>query len=209
MRRTVLTLAALAITAVLSAPAADDEGFTPLVNGDDLKQFDLVGFGPETIKIVDGEVHISGKPNGYFATKESYSDYVLRFEWMYERPADLKSDAEFNGNSGLLVHIQGEHKVWPKCVEVQLQNKNAGHTFAINGAKFQGKTDAAAQKKAIKPVGEWNAEEVTSKDGEITVKINGTEVCRGSGAMPDSGTIGWQSEGRPIRFRNLMIKPTK
>ena len=192
-------------TLACSALASADE-FVPLVSGDDPSQFALVGIGPDTIKIADGVVQISGRPNGYFATKRSYRNYVLRFDWMYERPEGLKSDAGYGGNSGLLIHISGPDKVWPKCTEVQLANADAGHIFAINGAKFQGAKDAEAQKRAIKPVGEWNEEEVTCRDGTIVCKINGVEVDRGKGADPDSGRIGWQSEGAPIRFRKLMIR---
>ena len=197
--------AALVVALSLSARAADEE-FQPVVKGSDPSQFELVGIGPETIRIDDAVVHISGKPNGYFATKDTYKNYVVRFEWMYERPSDLQSDAEFNGNRGLLVHIVGEHKVWPQCIEVQLMNRDAGNIFAIGGSKFEGQKDADAQKRAIKPVGQWNREEVVSKDGAITCTINGIEVARGTGAQPDHGQIAWQSEGRPIRFRNLMIK---
>jgi hypothetical protein len=92
------------------------------------------------------------------------------------------------------------------CIEAQLANSDAGNTFAIFGAKFRGKKDAAAQKKAIKPVGEWNVEEVTCRGDQITCKINGVEVATGTGAMPDGGRIGWQSEGSPIQFRNIQIK---
>ena len=41
---------------------------------------------------------------GYFATKESFKNYVLKFEGMYERPEGLEADATFRGNSGLLIH---------------------------------------------------------------------------------------------------------
>jgi hypothetical protein len=127
---------------------------------------------------------------------------------MYERPANFAPGARFQGNSGLLIHVQKPHKVWPKSIEVQLANSDAGHIFAIFGSKFAGKKDAEAQKRAIKPVGEWNEEEVTCQDGKVTCKINGIEVDRGTGASPDSGYIGWQSEGGAIRFRNLRIKTT-
>jgi len=206
MRLTPYRIAVALIVALPLSASADDEGFRPLIKGTDTSQFELVGLGPDTMRIEDGVVLISGKPNGYFATKESYKNYVLKFDWMYERPEGLESDAKFDGNSGLLVHINGPHKVWPKCIEVQLANRDAGNIFPIGGHKFQGKKDAAAQKKAIKPVGEWNEEEVTSQDGSIVCKINGEEVARGTGAQPDHGQIGWQSEGRPIRFRNLRIK---
>jgi hypothetical protein len=208
MRPTPLRLAlAFVSVLVLSARAADDAGFKPLVRGSDPAQFELVVITPATLQIDNGQVAVSGMPNGYFATKDSYRNYVLKFDWMYERPESLASEAEFTGNSGLLVHIEPPHKVWPKCIEVQLQNKDAGNIFAIQGAKFQGKKDADAQKKAIKPVGQWNQEEVTCKDGEIVCKINGIEVARGTGATPDHGQIGFQSEGKPIKFRNMMIKP--
>jgi hypothetical protein len=195
-----LGLAALA----LIAARADDE--QPLVKGENPGQFELVGIGPETLAIKEGEVRVSGKPNGYFATKAEYKNYVLKFEWMYERPDGYKAGDKFDGNSGVLVHIQGGHKVWPKCTEVQLANSDAGNIFAINGAKFQGKTDKDAQKRAIKDVGEWNAEEVTCLDGLIRCTINGVEVARGNGADPDHGPIGFQSEGRPIRFRKMTIR---
>ena len=103
MRATPLRLTLAFVTVlVLSARAADDAGFRPLVRGADPAQFELVGIGPTTLQINDGVVSVSGKPNGYFVTKDAYKNYVLRFDWMYERPQSLASDAEFNGNSGLI-----------------------------------------------------------------------------------------------------------
>jgi hypothetical protein len=189
----------------LAVPAAAED-FVPLVKGDDAKALELVGIVSDTLKISDGEIRISGKPNGYFATKESYKNYDLKFEWMYERPGDLESDAKFRGNSGLLIHIQMPHKVWPKCVEVQLLNAQAGAILPLGGTKCERTLDKAAQKQAIKPVGQWNLEEVTCQGGTIVCKINGIEVSRGTGCTIESGPIGWQSEGAPIRLRNLMIK---
>jgi len=198
-------LAASVLAAVgLWAVAADE--FEPLVRGREASQFELVGIGPETLTIEDGEVRLSGKPEGYFATKKEYRNYILTFEWKYERPESLKSDADFRGNSGLLLHIQGELKVWPKSVEFQLANHEVGQVYPIDGAGFEGKWDAAAARKATRPVGEWNREEVTSRDGELTCTLNGVVVTRGEGATPSRGRIGWQSEGVPIRFRGLKIK---
>jgi len=140
--RTGLTFVVLA---ALSKPGiADDEGFTPLLKGDDLTTFQLVGIGPDTMQIKDGVIRLTGKPNGYFATKEDCKSYVVKFDWMYERPEGLGPGARFNGNSGLLVHIVEPHKVWPRSIEVQLANSDAGNNFAIEG-KFQGKKDPAAQ----------------------------------------------------------------
>ena len=208
MRRFTRGLGLLCATAAiaLSAGAMKDDGFKPLVNGDDPVQFQLVAIDAKTLTIKDGEVRVSGKPNGYFATKESYKNYVLKFEWMYERPANLASDDKFNGNSGLLLNIQDTPHVWPKSIEFQMMNKEVGKIYPIGGAKFEGKWDGSAFKKAIKPVGEWNEEVVTSENGAMTCVLNGVEVTRGKNPSPDHGQIGWQSEGSPIRFRKLMIK---
>jgi Domain of Unknown Function (DUF1080) len=201
-RAWVIRLAVLLPGLATSSWAADD--FRPIVSGEDIAQFTLVKIDAKSMTVKDGEIRLSGKPNGYFATKQAYKNYVLRFEWMYERPETLKGDSAFTGNSGLLVHIK-DHKVWPKSVEVQLANSDAGNIFSVDGAKFSGEKDSAAQHKAVKPVGEWNAMEVICKDGAVSCSLNGVAVARGSGELSD-GVIGWQSEGNPIRFRKLAIK---
>jgi hypothetical protein len=198
-----LAVAVLALGGLVAPAWADD--FVPLVKGDDVNAFELVAIGPDTIKIEDGEILVKGKPNGYFATRESYKNYILKFDWKYERPSDLVSDAAFRGNSGLLLHIQEPHKVWPRSIELQLQNSNAGAIIPIGGAKCQ-RTMLAPPARAVKPVGQWNEEEVTCREGTIACKINGVEVSRGTEATVQGGPIGWQSEGAPIRFRNLAIK---
>jgi len=199
--RPILALILLAVPAL-----AADDGFSPLVTGTDPAQFELVGLGPEAVKVADGEVRLAGKPDGYFATKGSYQDFVLHFDFMYERPAGLAAGADFGGNSGLLVNIQGPAKVWPKCIEFQLQNQSVGQVIPVKGGKVDGHWDRAKARKATKPVGEWNHMEVTSKAGAMTCTLNGVEVATAADADPDRGQIGWQSEGAAIRFRDLRIK---
>ncbi len=191
-----------------AAAADDDKDFTPLFNGKDLTGLKTVGVKDDTFKVKDGVIECSGKPNGYFATEKPYKNYHLKFEVKYAKPAGLEDDSKFGGNSGVLIHITGDHKVWPKCIEAQGMNKDMGNLFAIGGAKGSFKKDADAQKKAIKPVGEWNLYEVISKDGELTVKLNGTQVATGKGEITE-GPIGWQSEGAEIHFKNIKIKETK
>jgi hypothetical protein len=105
------------------------------------------------------------------------------------------------------VHIQGlpAKGTWPKCVEVQGENKTHGNIFAIMGAKGSYKFDVKALREARKKVGEWNTTEVISKNGELTSKVNGTQVATGKGELME-GTLGWQSEGAEIHFKNIRIK---
>lgn len=203
MRPALLTL--LALSALGLRTSADDES-SYLLTSDDVSQLRLVAIPTDAITIKDKEIRLVGKPNGYFATRQSYKNYVLKFEWMYERPEGYKDGDKFNGNSGVLIHLAPPDKVWPKCIEAQLAYSDPGNLFAINGAKFNGKTDKAAQKKAMKPVGQWNEEEIVCQDGAITCTVNGVKVSSGTGASPSEGPIGFQAEGAPIRFRFLRIK---
>ena len=74
----------------------------------------------------------------------------------------------------------------------------------LMGTKF----DILAGKTTLKgvKVGEWNKMQVTCQAGKITSLLNGVEVAKGEKAEPDKGAIGWQSEGKSIRFRDLRIK---
>ncbi len=201
---TAVVFSAILASTVVMMPIDDESSY--VLTSDDVSQLKLVGFGSDTISIKDKVIRLTGKPNGYFATKQSYKNYTLKFEWMYERPAGFKDGDKFDGNSGVLIHLAPPDKVWPKCIEAQLAYGEAGHVFAINNAKFDGKTDRDALKKAIKPVGQWNEAEIVSKDGSISCKMNGQKIAEGIGALPSEGPIGFQAEGVPIRFRFLRVK---
>lgn len=194
-------------TTIASPRDGKEVGFVPVGNGKDMSDFVLVGGSDKTWTVRDGVIVCSGNPAGYFATKASYKNYAFRFEFRYARPENLQKDDDFNGNSGYLIHITGEHKVWPKCIEVQGLNKGAGQIFAISGAKaLKANDNAAARKKALKPVGEWNELEIVSKNGALSAILNGVTVCVSEPGDVFEGPIGFQSEGAEIHFRQLRIK---
>jgi uncharacterized protein (TIGR03000 family) len=173
----------------------DAEGFVSLFNGKDLSGWKFEPAKAESaFSVEDGVIVVKGQPAGYFYTDKSYKNYVLRFDWKFVK----------DGNSGLLVHITGGHKVWPKSVEVQGLQSQHGHIFAIGGAKGDFKTDKEAQKKAIK-MGDWNTTEVVSRDGALTAKVNGVQVSTGKSDLTE-GPFGLQSEGTQLHFKNIRIK---
>jgi hypothetical protein len=187
----------------LTADLGKDDGFTPLLTGNDLSQFEIVGLDKNSVAVKDGEIRLAGEQQGYVGTKESFQNYVLQFEWMIEKFQAQATDA----NSGLIVHVQSPGKVWPKAIEVQIWYKDYGSFYSHNGATFKPQhDDRHARDKVLNPPEQWNLQEVICKDGAITQKINGIEFASGIGANPDRGAIGWMYEGSPIRFRNLRIK---
>lgn len=202
------------MTLISAQEKKGDAGFTPLFNGKDLNGWKFVvggkdGEAGKTFTVKDGEVVISGKPAGYMLTDKSYKNYIIRFDWKYVRPEKLDDEETFRGNSGLLIHIQGlpPKGSWPVSIEIQGMNRDHGKLINVSGAKGGPyKFDAAALKKVRKPVGEWNTTEVTVKDGQMNVKVNGVEVDSGKTALTE-GPIGLQSEGAEIHFKNIMVKP--
>jgi hypothetical protein len=199
----------------LAVPAAEEAPATPLFNGKDLSGW--VVFFPEPSEetesiwqvLDDGVLHCTGTVNGYVRTEAEYGEYELELEWRWvEKP----------GNSGVLLHITGEDKVWPKSIESQLMAGNAGDFWLIGGTTLV-PSDAKRQvnnrvfkigdpeKSNEKPVGEWNHMKVVTKDGKITVEVNGQVVNKGAEASVTKGTIGLQSEGVPIEFRSVTLRP--
>jgi hypothetical protein len=201
LRRGLPLLALVAgLTWLSAAPAADDDkDFQPLFNGKNLSGLKIELGGKDnnetkTFTVKDGVIVVSGRPNGYFYTDKSYKNYILRFDWKFIK----------DGNSGTLAHIQTPHKVWPRSVEIQGQQKDHGRIFAIGGAKGKFTVDKEAQKKAIK-MGEWNTTEIVSNNGKLSSKINGIDISTGEGELME-GPIGWQSEGTELHFKDIRIK---
>ena len=209
MRKTLLTLTAIALIAPLTRAA--DDGGTPLFNGKDLTglkvHFNEKDKGTDPTKVFtvkEGALIVGGKPTCFIYTEKSYKNYVLTFDWRF--PEGSKEES----NSGSLVHIQTPLKVMPKSVEPQGRYKDHGKLYAVGGlTSLKSTFNEEAHKKALKPMGQWSTTEVTCKaDGTVSVKLNGVPVAEGKSELTE-GPIGFQCEGWEIHFRNIRIKELK
>ena len=187
--------------------------YVPLFNGNDFNgwKFHLGKEGADndgTFTIKDEIIHCSGKPAGYIYTEKSYTNFNLKYEWAFERPEDLQADSLFRGNSGCLVHI-GEKNVlgvWPLSIEVQGMNRQAGLILPIpRSVKCERTYDKESRDKAINPVGDWNTMEIDVTGAQMLIKLNGVVVSTVKNSELTEGPIGLQSEGAPIRWRNIRI----
>jgi hypothetical protein len=157
-------------------------------------------------EIGDGVIACKGLPAGYMRTEKVYADYKLHVEWRWPGQA---------GNSGVIIHMTGEDRKWPKSIECQLMSSNAGDFFIIEGTEFkEHKEQAGDSRKTAKlgesaenPVGEWNAYDIICKGDTITVYVNGQLKNKATETSVTAGYICLQSEGRPIEFRNVYIEP--
>jgi hypothetical protein len=148
-----------------------------------------------------------GKPRGYLYSKTSYSNYTLKLDYRFRRPADLTDDPGFKGNTGVMIHITGPHKQWPKSLELQGKYSEMASLKANGGAAdLVIHDDNAARQSARKPVGEWNSLEVISKAGALASSINGVKVCESEAGELVEGLIGFQAEDFEVQFRNIRIR---
>jgi hypothetical protein len=216
--RTLITLSLIAVLAGRS-PAAEDSPVKTegkpiqLFNGKNLDGWDFHLQG-ESVKmdqvwsVKDGLLLCTGKPAGYIFTKKNdFENYVLDVEWRWP---------DKGGNNGVLVHVTkpGALGVWPKSLEVQLGSGNAGDFWVI-GTEIDVENEAARKEDrrhknltddSEKPLGEWNAMEITCRANEVIVKVNGDLVNHATNGSERKGSIALQSEGTPIEFRKVELR---
>ena len=163
--------------------------------------------------VSDGVLRCEGRPNGYIRTVGTYSDYTLRLEWRWP---------ETPSNSGVLLHAVGEDKLWPQCIEAQLQHLSAGDfvtiqpgsTVTVSGVVHQPenaifKVIPKRLPTSEKLAGKWNRYTIVCKGDAIDLYVNGVHQHSATQASPAAGAICLQSEGSPIEFRNIYLTPLK
>ncbi|MBM4080071.1 MAG: DUF1080 domain-containing protein, partial [Planctomycetes bacterium] len=176
-----------------------------LFNGKDLTGWTFSSDGQKgTWSAKDGVIVDTGKPAGYLRTIADYTNYTLRLQLRHVT----------QGNSGVLVRMVGEDKVWPKSIEAQGMFKNMGDIFNIG--EFPMKTDPARTKGRhtlkMHPtneggVGEWKVYEITLDGGNLEIAVNGLVQNTATECWETPGKICLQSEGAEVEFRNLVLVP--
>ena len=212
-----LLLIGMVISGILLSTCTNDNKVL-LFNGNDLSNWDKVVFEEadvdEVFKVEDGIIKVSGVPNAYILTSDSYSNYKLHVEWRW---------STVPSNSGVLLHVQETNLVeWPLCIEAQLKNGNAGDivmighgagvsagdsTYCINPEERRIKIALKFEESSENPAGEWNTYEITCNGDNIELIVNGILQNNATKSTLSSGPIALQSEGTPIEFRNVYLIP--
>ena len=196
-----------------------EKGFERSFNGKDFTGFGFV-IGPScaprpsgcgqtepgsTFRVENGTIISSGRPYGYMYTKKTYQDFSLRFEYRYEPHEWMESDGDFYGNSGYLLFIR-DHLVWPKSIEVQGRNAAVLAAMGLD-SELKVSVDDEARKRALRPVGQWNAVEIVSRGGQVRSYLNGTLISTiTEHEFREPGHIGFQAEGAEIHWRYIRIR---
>lgn len=208
------------------AANAQQPGNAPkqLFNGKDLKgwysfmQAEGKNNDPKKVFTVEnGLLHISGEEFGYICTERSFKNFrlVAEFKWGVKKFAPRNADSTKRDN-GILYFVPAgaPDKVWPRSVELQIQEGDVGDIWLIDsvtvvtdGKRSIPKDYAKIVKKkdAEHPTGEWNRVELIANNGKITYIVNGVVVNTAEAPSINEGKIIVQSEGAEIYYRRIDI----
>ena len=200
-----------------------EEGLaTDHVLGDPIALFDGRSFDGWTFHLNDpkarmedvwsiegGILRCTGTPAGYLRTERDFESFELTLEWRF--PAGGQP-----GNSGVLLRMVGADKVWPKSIEAQLMHRSAGDIWNIDEfpmaaerARTNGRHTAKALPSNERPQGEWNRYRIRLDGGDLELEVNGAIQNRARWCDVVPGKICLQSEGAPIEFRNIVLRPIR
>lgn len=187
-----------------------EEGFVSLFDGKTLAgwQGDVKGYSIE-----DGTMVC--KSGGDLYTAKEYANFILRFE--FKLPP--------GGNSGVSIRSPLKGPVPSAYAGMEIQILDDGHEkykgllkpYQMHGSIYG---VVPAKRGFLKPVGQWNREEILADGSHIKITLNGTVILDADVAKIDKtaddqphpglhnakGYIGWAGHDDSVAFRNVRIK---
>jgi hypothetical protein len=198
--------------------AEKKEGFVPIFNG--INMTGWIG-NLNDYYAKDGTIVCDPGKGGYgnLYTDKEYADFVVRFEFQLTPAA----------NNGLGIRAPYDGDAAYGGMEIQILDDGAEVYKDLQPYQYHGSVYGVipAKRGHLKPVGEWNYEEVIAKGNRITVTLNGTVIVDGDlaeasknftstmdgnkhpGLTNKQGHIGFLGHGSWVAFKNLRIKELK
>jgi len=152
--------------------------------------------------------------HGNLYTEKEYGNFIFRFGFQLTPGA----------NNGLGIHAPLEGDAAYVGKEIQILDNTSPLYDKLQVWQYHGSVYGviAAKRDFLKPVGEWNEEEVYVKGDNIKVTLNGTVILEGDikkaskngtldhkdhpGLNRHDGHIGFLGHGSVVKFRDLRIK---
>ncbi|WP_152269859.1 family 16 glycoside hydrolase [Agriterribacter humi] len=194
-------------------PEERKEGYKILFDGTALHEW----VGNKTSYIIeDGNIAVYPKRggNGNLYTKDEYSDFIYRFEFKLTPGA--------NNGIGIRAPLTGDGAY--EGMEIQVLDNDADIYKDLKPYQYHGSVYGVipAKRGFLKPVGEWNQEEIEIRGNKIKITLNGTVIVEGDiaeasnngtadhrdhpGLKRTTGHIGFLGHGDVLFFRNIRIK---
>lgn len=188
----------------------DDAGFTSIFNGTDLSGWTGA---VDNYEVKDGAIVCKPDHGGVLHTEEEYADFVVRLE--FKLPP--------GGNNGLAIRYPGTgNAAFDGMTELQILDDTADKYKDLDARQYHGSSygKIPVHRGYLRPVGEWNYQEVTVKGSTIKVELNGSVILEGDvstvtefmgeqahpGKDLTKGYFGFAGHNDPVMFRNIAIK---
>ena len=167
--------------------------------------------------IEDGNMVIypSNSHGGNLYTKKEYDNFVFRFEFQLTPGA--------NNGVGIRTPMEGDAAY--QGMEIQILDNDAPVYKNLEEYQYHGSVYGVlpAKRGHLRPVGEWNYQEIIADGDNIKVILNGTTIVDGNlreaskngtldkkehpGLLNKSGHIAFLGHGSVVKFRNIRVKP--
>ena len=204
----------LVATQMSHAEEEAEEGFVSLFDG---KSLDGWQGSVDGYVVEDGAIVCKPKGGGNLYTKDEYGDFHLKFEFKLTPGA----------NNGIGIRTPLNVNAAYAGMEIQVLDNTAEKHAKLQPWQYHGSIYgvAAAKRGFLKPVGEWNSQEIICKGKQVTVILNGETIVDADiekastpktvdgknhpGLERDSGHISFCGHGSHVEFRNLRVKELK
>jgi hypothetical protein len=201
------------LTEALGGPPAEEKGFLSLFDGQTLAGWTGA---TDAYKVEDGAIVCVPGTAGNLLTEKEYADFVLRFEFQLTAGANngigIRCPRQAKGN----LHLEG--------IELQVLDNTAEKYQTLKPYQYHGSVYGIvpAKREFLKPVGEWNSQEVTVQGRKIKVVLNGETIvdcdldeatqngtldgAEHPGLKRTTGHIGFLGHGDRVAFRNIRLR---
>jgi hypothetical protein len=228
----------------LLSAAAPDEGEVTLFDGTDLSQWVIPQGDGGHWKILDGVIDYDARSEAPgtkdLVSKREFGDFALHLEWRIKETPYVNPNIAYILPDG--THARG---VDGKELKLALPDSDSGvflrdmrgksqvniWCWPIGSGEVYGyrmdknmppevRAGVTPRTQADKPVGEWNAFDITLKADRLTVVLNGKTVINNAQlpGIPARGPIALQHHGgykdghytgppALVQFRNIRVKP--
>ncbi len=164
-------------------------------------------------EVIDGAIRCKSGSGGNVYFNKELANFSARLE--FRLPP--------GGNNGLAIRFPGQgDTAYVGMCELQVLDDTDPKFAKLDPRQYHGSAYgmAAAERGYLRPVGEWNFQEVTVQGSKIRVELNGTVILDADlaaisaymansphpGKARTSGYFGFAGHGDPVEFRNVAIK---
>ncbi len=183
------------------------EGFVSLFDGKTNEHWQgaIKGYVPE-----NGLLVCKKKGGGRLNSVKEYADFIFRFDFKLTP----------GGNNGVAIRAPLDGRPSRDGIEIQILDDTSPRYTKLKPYQYHGSIYGLvpAKRGHLKPIGEWNSQEIMCKGRKIKITLNGTVIVDadlakvdgshwdGSGWKREKGHIGFIGHGERIELRNIRIK---